>query len=77
MSMNGTGMEIMSFPFLPIISPCCTYLRRFALIFPRTICFEARVVLVDFQRHVVYSLASPRAKMLATKLSTSVEQISQ
>src|SRR5262249_59596619 len=38
--------------------------------------FEARVVLVDLQRHR-YSLASPRAKMLAPKLRNSVEQISQ
>ena len=33
-------MEMTSFPFLPIISPCCMYLRRFALIFPRTICLK-------------------------------------
>ena len=45
--MNGMGMEMASFPFLPIISPFCTYLRRLALIFPRTICLKRGVVLVD------------------------------
>ena len=38
--------------------------------------FEARMILVNLQGHF-YSLASPRAKMLATKFRTSVEQISQ
>ena len=46
---------------------------------------EARVVLLDFQGHVgarlgarpAQSFASPRAKIEATKLSTSVEQTSQ
>ncbi len=47
--MKGMGMEMASFPFLPSISPFCTYLRRLALIFPRTICLEAGVVLVDLQ----------------------------
>ena len=39
-SMNGTGMEMNSLPFLPIISPCWTYFFRFCLIFPRTICLK-------------------------------------
>src|SRR5262249_33715038 len=37
---------------------------------------EARMILVNLRRPF-YSLASPRAKMLATKFRTSVEQISQ
>ncbi len=38
--MKGMGMEMVSFPFLPSISPFCTYRRRLALIFPRTICLK-------------------------------------
>ena len=40
MSMKGMGMEMVSFPFFPSISPFCTYRRRLALIFPRTICLK-------------------------------------
>src|SRR5438874_986945 len=35
-------METISFPFLPSISPCVMYLRRFCLIFPRTISRKRR-----------------------------------
>ena len=38
--MKGMGMEMVSFPRFPSISPFCTYRRRFALIFPRTICLK-------------------------------------
>src|SRR5688500_9897365 len=40
MSTWGSGIETSSPPVLPIISPCVMYLRRSALIFPRTICLK-------------------------------------
>src|SRR4051812_42461604 len=42
MSICGSGMETISFPFLPSISPCVMYLRRFCLILPRTISRKRR-----------------------------------
>src|SRR6056297_2193695 len=36
MSIVGTGMLTRSLPFFPVMDPCEMYLRRFPLIFPRT-----------------------------------------
>ena len=74
--MKGMGMEMVSFPFFPEHLALLNVAAEIGFDLSADDLFEARVVLMDLQRHR-YSLASPRAKMLATKLSTSVEQISQ
>ena len=51
MSICGIGIETRSLPLRPMSSPCEMYFRRFCRIRPRTMCAEARVVLVDLQRH--------------------------
>jgi hypothetical protein len=82
-SMVGTGMLTRSLPCLPMSSPCWTYCFRFCLMRPRTMARNRAwscLIFSDMDPPAApghHSLASPRAKIDATKLSTSVEQISQ